>query len=366
MPTWRRCSGRPRAAPRPGSTASTSRCRSTSSGSAATGSTRPARGSRAAASSWAKWPGRSAIACAPRCSKTCSFEGKSSSSRSNSSSARPRRGRRAPAGEREDLAARGGPGAGRAGRRAGRPRAGEGEGRGDPDRPGVGHRSLGPGPRRHRAGMAGSGALSRGVASRASGSRAPQSAGRPPRPRRVRRRGGGAGPRAREAIPRRHPRPRIPLRSGRQEVHPRAVDLRADLQPERRPDRRGRGEAEGVGRPLSLDPGAGYRRLRGGLRPSQGRPPAVAIFRETFTVVGERLESIRRPVELGGGRPATLLGAQLEQSIVEFGAFEALRRTQEALGGLEDSLAAAPGRRAPGAGDSGSAAPPASPGKEKP
>jgi outer membrane protein TolC len=64
----------------------------------------------------------------------------------------------------------------------------------------------------------------------------------------------------------------------------------------------------------------------------------VEIFRDALVVVGARLGRIQRAVELGESDRATLLGAQLERSIVEFAAFEALRRTQEALGGLEDAL----------------------------
>ena len=92
----------------------------------------------------------------------------------------------------------------------------------------------------------------------------------------------------------------------------------------------------------------------------------LAILRETLTIVGKRLEGIQRAVELGEADRATLLGAQLERSIVEFGAFEALRRTQEALGALEDSL-----QRPLGGAPRGLEIPEAvprrgSPGKEKP
>ena len=62
------------------------------------------------------------------------------------------------------------------------------------------------------------------------------------------------------------------------------------------------------------------------------------IFRDALAVAGARLDRIRRAVELGEADRAALLGAQLERSIVDFGAFEALRRTQEALGALEDAL----------------------------
>jgi len=64
----------------------------------------------------------------------------------------------------------------------------------------------------------------------------------------------------------------------------------------------------------------------------------VAIFRDALVVVGARVDKIRRAVELGEAERAALLGAQLERSIVEFAAFEALRRTQEALGALEGAL----------------------------
>jgi outer membrane protein TolC len=64
----------------------------------------------------------------------------------------------------------------------------------------------------------------------------------------------------------------------------------------------------------------------------------LASLRVALAAVTRRLEGIRRAVDLGEADRATLLGAQLERSFVELAGFEALRRSQEALGALEDAL----------------------------
>ena len=64
----------------------------------------------------------------------------------------------------------------------------------------------------------------------------------------------------------------------------------------------------------------------------------LVSLKDASEAVARRLEGVRRAVELGEADRVTLLGIQLERSIVEFARFEALRRAQEALGAIEDAL----------------------------
>ena len=64
----------------------------------------------------------------------------------------------------------------------------------------------------------------------------------------------------------------------------------------------------------------------------------VSSLKEAVDAIARRLDGIRRAVELGEADRVALLGVQLERAVVEFGRFEALRRSQEALGALEDAL----------------------------
>jgi len=64
----------------------------------------------------------------------------------------------------------------------------------------------------------------------------------------------------------------------------------------------------------------------------------LVALKEASEAVGRRLDGVRRAVELGEADRVTLLGIQLERAVVETGRFEALRRSQEALGSLEDAL----------------------------
>ncbi len=64
----------------------------------------------------------------------------------------------------------------------------------------------------------------------------------------------------------------------------------------------------------------------------------LASLKEASEAIARRFEGVRRAVELGETDRVALLGIQVERTIVEFGRFEALRRSQEALGALEDAL----------------------------
>jgi outer membrane protein TolC len=64
----------------------------------------------------------------------------------------------------------------------------------------------------------------------------------------------------------------------------------------------------------------------------------LVALKEASEAIGRRLEGVRRAVDLGEADRVTFLGIQLERAVVETGRFEALRRSQEALGSLEDAL----------------------------
>lgn len=72
-------------------------------------------------------------------------------------------------------------------------------------------------------------------------------------------------------------------------------------------------------------------RLRANLR-------QASSLKDASDAVARRLEGVRRAVDLGEADRVTLLGVQLERAVVEFARFEAHRRSQEALGALEDAL----------------------------
>lgn len=64
----------------------------------------------------------------------------------------------------------------------------------------------------------------------------------------------------------------------------------------------------------------------------------LASLKDASDATARRLEGVRRAVQLGEADRVTLLGLQLERAVVEFARFDALRRSQEALGALEDGL----------------------------
>jgi len=64
----------------------------------------------------------------------------------------------------------------------------------------------------------------------------------------------------------------------------------------------------------------------------------LSSLQEASEATTRRFEGVRRAVELGEADRAALLGIQLERAVVEFARFGALRRSQEALGAIEDAL----------------------------
>src|SRR5262249_33434640 len=64
----------------------------------------------------------------------------------------------------------------------------------------------------------------------------------------------------------------------------------------------------------------------------------LAALEAATAAVSRRLEGVRRAVELGEADRVSLLGVQAERTLLESGRVEALRRSQEALGALEDAL----------------------------
>lgn len=64
----------------------------------------------------------------------------------------------------------------------------------------------------------------------------------------------------------------------------------------------------------------------------------LTSLQEASEATLRRFEGVRRSVELGESDRVALLGVQLERAVVDFARFEALRRSQEALGALEDAL----------------------------
>jgi outer membrane protein TolC len=64
----------------------------------------------------------------------------------------------------------------------------------------------------------------------------------------------------------------------------------------------------------------------------------LASLKEASDATTRRVEGVRRAVELGEADRIALLGLQLERAVVDSARFEALRRSQDALGALEDAL----------------------------
>jgi outer membrane protein TolC len=63
-----------------------------------------------------------------------------------------------------------------------------------------------------------------------------------------------------------------------------------------------------------------------------------ALALQMRAAAAKRVEDVRRAVELGEADRAALIGARLEESLVEAAALESLRRVQESLGALEDAV----------------------------
>jgi outer membrane protein TolC len=93
----------------------------------------------------------------------------------------------------------------------------------------------------------------------------------------------------------------------------------------------------------------------------RGARNQLAALDLASAAVTRRLDGVRRALELGEADRVSLLGVQAERTLVESGRIEALRRSQEALGALEDAL-----QRPLGGSGRAFEAPESAPRKEKP